>query len=86
MLFDCGFRALEVFDVHGTPMSEIHKGQRIKSSSGVGELRYPNTCVLWVQSEQSGKIRDKDGSTETEIFLQIHLQLILWWFLTNIKY
>nr|XP_011441198.2 tRNA dimethylallyltransferase isoform X1 [Crassostrea gigas] len=46
-------RALEVFDVHGTPMSEIHKAQRIESPSNVGELRYPNTCVLWVQSEQS---------------------------------
>lgn len=75
MQFDCGSRALEVFDVHGTPMSEIHKAQRIESPSSVGELRYPNTCVLWVQSEQSGKTRDKDESTERDIFLWIDFQL-----------
>ncbi|XP_061197684.1 tRNA dimethylallyltransferase-like [Saccostrea echinata] len=42
-------RALEAYDVHGVPMSEIYKAQKSADS----KLRYPNTCVLWVQSEQS---------------------------------
>ncbi|XP_048760092.2 tRNA dimethylallyltransferase-like isoform X2 [Ostrea edulis] len=46
-------RAMEVFDVYGVPMSEVHEAQKSTGSPGVGELRYPHTCVLWVQSEQS---------------------------------
>lgn len=54
----CGFRAMEVFDVYGVPMSEVHEAQKSMGSPGVGELRYPHTCVLWVQSEQSGKTQE----------------------------
>ncbi|XP_062610138.1 tRNA dimethylallyltransferase-like [Saccostrea cucullata] len=46
-------RALEVYDVHGVPVSEIYKAQKSADCQGVTKLRYPNTCVLWVQSEQS---------------------------------
>ncbi|XP_022318421.2 tRNA dimethylallyltransferase-like isoform X1 [Crassostrea virginica] len=46
-------RALNVFDEHGIPVSEIHEAQRSAVSQGLGELRFPNSCVLWVQSDQN---------------------------------
>ncbi|KAK3089521.1 hypothetical protein FSP39_004248 [Pinctada imbricata] len=44
-------RALVVYDMHGVPMSEAFKAQKIDQDSKRGPLRYKDVCVFWVQSD-----------------------------------
>ena len=51
------YRALEVFDQHGVPMSSLLADQHGEEGGGAlsGPLRYPNPCVIWVQCQQQGE-------------------------------
>ena len=70
-MFLMPFRALNVFDEHGIPVSEIHEAQRSAVSQGLGELRFPNSCVLWVQSDQNGKTVWKATTLQPRLYGQI---------------
>ena len=71
LMFLMLFRALNVFDEHGIPVSEIHEAQRSAVSQGLGELRFPNSCVLWVQSDQNGKTVWKATTIQSRLNGQI---------------
>nr|XP_033324486.1 tRNA dimethylallyltransferase [Megalopta genalis] len=47
-------RSLEVFVQQGVTHSELLKAQRTAGSSGLGgRLRYPNSVILWLQSDRT---------------------------------
>lgn len=48
-------RSLEVFDKYGTTLTKILKEQKsAKGGSSLGgPLRFPNSCILWLQCEQN---------------------------------
>ncbi|XP_078047163.1 tRNA dimethylallyltransferase [Augochlora pura] len=47
-------RSLQVFEQHGVTHSELLKAQRITGGSGLGGLlRYPNSIILWLQSDKT---------------------------------
>ncbi|XP_025108958.1 tRNA dimethylallyltransferase-like [Pomacea canaliculata] len=47
-------RALQVYDEHGIPMSDIHQAQHKNGNTpGLsGSLRYPHCCIFWMECEQ----------------------------------
>lgn len=63
-------RALQVFDEHGVPLSQVHKTQhRCGNTPGLrGALRYNNCCVFWVHTQQA--VLDKRLSDRVDNMLK----------------
>ncbi|XP_074640510.1 tRNA dimethylallyltransferase-like [Tubulanus polymorphus] len=55
-------RALEIYEHHDRPMSEILSEQRIRAEDKSGPLRYESPCIFWIQCEQKvldGRLDDR---------------------------
>ena len=56
------FSALNIYDKCGETKSSILRKQKVLTgdSAPSGHLRYENTCVLWLQSDQKGTVSKVD--------------------------